>query len=429
MRKMSLYFLVMVLSIVLVTVFSLSGCKAEAPSESLEQTEKAVEETVVETEKVAEEIQETEQDTGGELSNLEKSLTVDVSGLTTASGQPLVQLITPPLPPERPTDEEMSRLTEQDALYWYDKEYLGVETEKINIPESPADGAFGKRIIFIGAGDHPFFVAQEAGARQVAEAYGITYDRWQAEWNIDIQTQMVDQAINERPDMIIIQVADQSAGVSLVRKINQAGIPVMGSSSMLDPEGYNYLISWCGPYDWLAWRNLANEFAELMNYEGGWCNIRHNPGTSFYDSRSWSAITEINNIAPDMELLDYVTTNMEAELTTQVVSDWITKYGDKLKGIMAADDNAVFIGIEEALRAAQRDDIIITGAGNSKVGMEALQKGLAHAITFEDPEIGGAIAVKLAADWFCGKEIEPYYILPTDIITQDNVEEYMPASW
>ena len=419
MKKILLFQVVVLVIISILVTLVFAGCKEEiVPVEEAAEEEEVVEEAS--EEEVTEEAE-------GEISDLEKSIAVDISDLVNASGQPLVQLIEPPKTPERP--DNIDELTEQDALFWYNIEYLGIETEKINLPESPADGAMGKRIIYLGAGDHPYFVPEARGGQTVADAYGIEYERWSAEWNIDIQTQQVDQAINENPDMIIIQATDPNACVPLIRKINQAGIPVMGSGMLLAEEGYKYIITWSGPYDWMQMRKLADKFAEFMNYEGGYCNIRHNPGTSFYESRTFSVITELNEVAPDMELLDMTTTNMEAEATMQIVSDWITRFGDDLKGLICADDNSVFIGVEEALRNAGREDIIVAGAGNSKVGMEAIQNGTAHAITYQSPEIGGAIAVKLAADWFNGLEVGSYYIFPVHIITAEDVEDYMPAEW
>ena len=61
--------------------------------------------------------------------------------------------------------------------------------------------------------------------------------------------------------------------------------------------------------------------------------------------------------------------------------------------------------------------------------MDSIQRGVAHAITFQSPEMGGAIAVELAARWFNGLEVGPFYILPQDIITAENVEDFLPAEW
>ena len=41
---------------------------------------------------------------------------------------------------------------------------------------------------------------------------------------------------------------------------------------------------------------LAREFAKRMNYQGGYCIVRHMPGGSPFFSRTYGMITELNLI-------------------------------------------------------------------------------------------------------------------------------------
>jgi len=69
-------------------------------------------------------------------------------------------------------------------------------------------------------------------------------------------------------------------------------------------------------------------------------------------------------------------------------------------------------------------------AGNSKVGMDFIKAGSLHAITYQSAEADGALPMKLAADWFCGRPIaKPVYYLPKHVITKDDVDQYLPAQW
>jgi ribose transport system substrate-binding protein len=53
-----------------------------------------------------------------------------------------------------------------------------------------------------------------------------------------------------------------------------------------------------------------------------------------------------------------------------------------------------------------------------------------HAVTYQSAEADGALPMKLAADWFCGKEIaKPVYYLPKHVIAKEDVDKYMPAQW
>lgn len=363
-----------------------------------------------------------------------EGLAVDVSGLKSSDGQPLIIMDTAPLnPPQRPADP--GKLPEEDALHWYNMEYAGWRCTKVNQPASPLSGAKGRRVICLRHMDHPYTTAYTRGMQKIADAYGIQLKTLTAgNADVNIQSQQVDQVLNERPDMVILFPVDAVSVVPMLRKLNRAGIPVITSNLLPVDKGMPYCLSWTGPDDWGQFRMLACEFARRMNHKGGYCIVRHMPGGSPFFSRTWAVVTELKKIAPKMKLLEKQTTKLEAEKTMQVVSAWITKYGDELKGIVSADDSGAQIGINQACKNAGREDIVRMAAGNSKVGMDFIKEGTLHAVTYQSAEADGALPMKLAADWFNGRfdaknPLKPVYYLPKHVITSKDVDEYMPAQW
>jgi len=352
---------------------------------------------------------------------------IDVQQLKSSDGQPLILPAEPKQIPPRP--DNPGDFPEDDARHWYDREYAGWNLEKINLPESPGDGPQGKYVILLKMVDHPYHTAYINGLKRVADAHGIKFKAMVANMDVNIQAQQVDQAVNEKPDLVIMTPVDAQACAPLIKRLNDAGIPVIASNMLASSEALRYCLAWTGPDDWGQMRQLAHKFAELMNYEGGYCINQHYPGGSPFFSRTYAFVTELKQIAPKMKLLAKQTTNLEAEKTMQVVSDWITRFGPQLKGIVSADDSGAQIGINEAVRTANREEIIRVSAGNSKVGMDFIQAGTLHAITYQSAESDGAIPMQLAAEWFSGQEIPAVRYLPIRIITKDNVEEYLPPQW
>ena len=352
-----------------------------------------------------------------------------VAALKSVDGQPLIALDDTPLSaPPRPADP--SALPLDDPLHWYDQEYAGWNVVKTNMPKSPGTGPAGKKVVCLRFMDHPYLTAYTRGMQKVADAYGMSLTTLVANNDINIQSQQVDQVINERPDLVIITPVDATAVVPLLRKMNQAGIPVIASNLMPISQGMPYVLTWTGPDDWGNTRALARDFAGRMHYEGGYCIVRHMPGSAPFFSRTYGMVTELKKIAPKMVCLDMQPTGLEAEKTMQVVSDWITRFGPRLKGITSADDSGAQIGIDEAVANARRSDIVRVAAGNSKVGMDAVKSGSLAAITFQPAESDGAVPMKLAADWFGGKSLDrPVYYLKKQIIDRDNVSRFQPAQW
>jgi len=354
---------------------------------------------------------------------------VDVSRLTSADGRPLIVLDTAPLiPPARPADP--AKLPEDNKLHWYDYEYAGWKCQKLPMPKSSGDGPRGKRVICLQYMDHPYWTAYNNGMRKMAEAYGVDLKVLEANNDNKTQDDQVSQAINERPDMVIITPVDPKGVVPLLRKLHEAGIPVIASNLLPVDEGMKYVLTWTGPDDWGQFRMLAKDFAKRMNYEGGYCIIRHVAGSSCFNSRTWSMVSELKEIAPKMKLLDMQSTDLDTEKTKTQVSAWLERYGKDVKGIVSADDSKAQTGINEACKTAGREDIIRVSAGNSKVGMDFIKAGSLHAITYQSAESDGALPMKLAADWFSGKPIEkPVYYLQKHIITAADVDKFLPAQW
>jgi len=360
-------------------------------------------------------------------SNLEESLKVDISGLKSNDGQPLILPLEVKKIPMRPVDP--LKLPETDPLHWFDAEYAGWNVEKINIPKSPANGAKGKRIVMIAAAEHPYFTALGIGAKKIADAYDMDYTMQNANYDLNLQNQLIDKTINERPDMILLAAIDAKASVQQARKINQAGIPLIMFNTIPDTEALKYSLTFTGPDDWGQFRMLARTFADKLGKKGGVAYLTHMPGGSPYFSRLMGPITELSTYAPNIKTLDKQSPGFDAIKSKQVVSDWIIRFGKDINGIVCADDSSQIIGAVEACKDANRKDIVIVAAGNSKIGMNAINSGDVYASTYQSAEADGATPVKMAADWFNGKEIPNVAYLTKHLITENDVQKYMPAQW
>ena len=366
--------------------------------------------------------------------DLAASLKVDVSKLTAADGQPLIVLSKEAKEiPKRPASPDA--LPETDPLHWYDMEYAGWGIKKTNIPKSPADGAIGKKVIFIVHGDHPWTTACTTGGKKIADAYKMDFKVLSPNWDLAVQNQMIDQAINEQPDAIFLIPLDAKTAPQQARKINSAGIPLFLFNTLPAADAMAYAVAWTGPDDFGQQRKLAKVWADELKKRNpnakdiGVAYLQHAPGGSPFYARSFGPISTLSTYAPTVKTLVKDAPGFEADKANQVVSDWLTRFGPNLKGMFAADDSAQAIGIFEALKKANRSDVVVVAAGNSKQGMDLVKEGKLFAITYQTAEGDGALTVKTAADWFNGKKVEEITYLPQQIITKANVDKFYPPQW
>lgn len=404
-------------------VFTLVACAKEAAPATDKPADTA-------TDKPADTATDKPADTAApaEQSNLEKSLALDVSGIMSTDNKPLIGEVVDKPFPERPADPES--LGEDDAGKYYDMEYAGWDSVKSDkLPESPADGSIGKELVVIVHGAHPWTTAYTNGVSKAAEAYGMTVKVLDPNWDVNVQNQMIDQAINEQPDAIALIPINTESAVQQFRKITDAGIPAFGSNLLTTSEAMNYMIAWTGPDDWAQMRELARLMADDMGKKGGVAYLTHNPGGSAYFARMYGPRTELAAYAPDIKTLDAQSPGFDAPKCKQVVSDWITRFGDDLTAIFCADDSAQLTGAVDACKEAGREDILIYAAGNSKIGQDMVKAGSAKAINYQSAEHDGSATVTAMANWFNGKEVPAMGYLVPEMITASNVDSFYPCQW
>lgn len=363
-----------------------------------------------------------------EQSNIEKSLAIDWQSAVDNAGNPLFIDTFVPEAPEAPEDVDAYGLDEEMHYYYY--EYPYANCVQLEQPTSSADGCIGKKIIVLKNGDHPYHTAFNNAAQQAADIFGMEIEFMSANWDVNIQTQQVEQAINEAPDLIIYVPCDQDTSVTHLRKIYAAGIPVIGSNCMPSADGFQYLLSFCGPDDWGQSKLLAEYIAEKAGYQGGYCVVTHEPGGSQYYARAIGVITKLAEIAPDMYLLDQQAPGTNsADETKTVVANWITSYGDELRAIYTGETTVQATGAIEACKNANRTDILIGGIDNSNTALTYVQNGELVCCTNQPPMQDGALPVLLAAKWFNGETLDQVVFMTPSVINADNVEKYLPAQW
>jgi ABC-type sugar transport system substrate-binding protein/AraC-like DNA-binding protein len=327
-----------------------------------------------------------------------------------------------PVPP-RPDDP--ASYPKDDFRHWYDMEYSGWRIKKAKLPQSPANGPKGKRVIGLLPGRHPYLYAFEKGMREVAEAFKMSLECLYCDWDDEQQREQVEQAIVKHPDLIILLPENAENCTAWFKEINAAGIPVIASNLMPMEEAYRYILSWTGPDDWGACRMLAGTFAERMNYEGGYCIVEHIPGTSAYYSRKWGVITELKRIAPKMRFLESGASGLRRGETREMVTRWLEKYGSDISGVFCSGDYTSALGLDDAVQAASRHDLVRVATGSSDTAVRLLKDGRLDAITFQSPVLDGALPIQVAVDWFNGLVIPPIRYLPIQVLTRENVDEFV----
>ena len=304
-------------------------------------------------------------------------------------------------------------------------EYGHLEVEKEPPIRSSGDGPKGKRIICVKAESDAYHRECEKAMIRMSQALGIDLTIHVSGWDRNLQRDAFYQALSENPDLIINVPGSYDSSEDLYRHAYEMKIPVISTILIPSNPAFRYLLAWCGHDQWRESRMLAREFAELMDYTGNYAIVRHMPDTSSYYSRTYGVLTELSRIAPGMSCVAAETSFLREDLTQDLVSRWLSDFGGDLKGIVSCNDIVVLRGINRAINAAHRNDIIRVSNGTTRDGLISLKEGNVHALTFKSPSLDGGLPIQIASDWFNGLVVEPVRFLPTHIITREDVDGFL----
>lgn len=356
--------------------------------------------------------------------------TFDTSGFIADDGRPIISWIEETkVIPNRPANPK--DLAETQSGHWYDMEYSGWNIKKMPFPESTAEGGRGKKVACIMWGDgndHSYMAAYERGLMKVAKAFDIQVSLYPCKVNDDIQVQQTRRALQEKTDGIILLPTSEKHSLELAKEIYSHGIPLIFSNTQPAEEAHRYAITWSGPDDWAQTRQVADVLADSID-EGGYAILQHVPGISAYYARTWAVITQIQKKNPHLSCLAKEHPGFDPLKVEKIVIEWIEKFGMRLKGLYLSDDSTFALGVKAAIDKTGRNDLVVIAAGASKVGLSLVQQGYIHAMNYQSAESDGGLAMKAMADWFNGLRLEPMTYMPYQVITKENVNQFLPGQW
>jgi len=134
--------------------------------------------------------------------------------------------------------------------------------------------------------------------------------------------------------------------------------------------------------------------------------------------------------SPDVELLEDQTANFSRTEALNVTRTLLTKHGDDLTGIWAANDDMA-LGAIQALEAAGRDDVAVVGIDAVPQAIEAIEGGTMTATVSSDGPWQGGVGLAMGYCAAIGEidvasleSINRAFYAEQFLVTADNAGEF-----
>ncbi|GAK51987.1 ABC transporter substrate binding protein (Ribose) [Candidatus Moduliflexus flocculans] len=277
----------------------------------------------------------------------------------------------------------------------------------------------------------PFYYAMERGARQMAEALGITFivSDYPATWGPRTQISVLDTlAAREKIDAILIAPTSVDALTAPLKAFATRGIPIitvdtfLGDGDYSKSADYAFPLSYIGTDNELGGKKIAENLARLLGESGKVYVNTTNADVSSVEGRVKGFLAGIAEF-PNMEVVkvDYCldvqdVARAQTLHALQTNPDIVGVFGTNVFSAQGAYQAVVETGLTGAVKIAAWD------ATPDLIG--ALRDGHVDLVLAQKPAEMGALAVEWAHKYITHQAPVPKKIISGfEFFTLDNVNE------
>ncbi|MBG6238650.1 ribose transport system substrate-binding protein [Mycetocola sp. CAN_C7] len=274
---------------------------------------------------------------------------------------------------------------------------------------------------------HQFWQAVKTGAEQRAEELGVTvtFDGPAAETEIDGQLQMLQAAIDKKPDAIGFAALDPEACIPLYESAESADIPIVEFDAGCSSE-YGQSIAKTDSLG--AGALAADHMAELIGGEGEVAIVGHSQINSTGVERRDGFVDQMEAEYPDIEIVDIQYGDGDHLKSADIAKAMIQAHPD-LKGIYGTNEGSA-IGVVNAVGelGLGEGELTVVGFDSGQAQIDAITNGVMAGAITQNPIGIGEEVVQAAYDIIQGDT--PEEVIDTGYFWYDaeNMEDEEIAS-
>jgi ABC-type sugar transport system substrate-binding protein len=262
---------------------------------------------------------------------------------------------------------------------------------------------------------------------------GIEMFMFDGEFDAQLQSSQLDDAIAMKPNAIVIFPVDSQAIATGIKKAYDAGIVIiMGNGSPVE-ESVPYTALYFGPNNYEEGKVAGGVANDILGDSG---NIVIVEGATGQDA-SIGRTEGFNDVLNDgLVVLANQPADWVKDEAVRIMSDFITSYGDDIDLIWSHSDDmgaGVGIALEEAGYAP--GEIPSVSLGGSKAGMESISDGWITNLIIQSPidetdQLAPFVITIVDEGWEVGQQWDPYWnFMETPVVDYESgsYEDYLPG--
>lgn len=273
--------------------------------------------------------------------------------------------------------------------------------------------------VFTKNRSNPAYAAARLGADRSARRLGARTMHYvpQKPDDVDEQIALIDSALAQRPDAMVLVPVHPTAINEAIRKINAAGVPIIG---FINPFSAGGALAYVGSEDYpLAFR-IATYLCEHLKARGN-VVIVEGPRESVTSLERVRGFRDALRNFPQVRLAESICGDYLRDATLRA-GGALLKSGLQFDAILAAND-VMALGMLEVLDAAARASVVV-GVNAIPDAITAIKAGKLLATVDFDAMKMGCLAAEAAIRHLRGEVLPKEIILPVQIVDRTNCGQW-----
>lgn len=280
-------------------------------------------------------------------------------------------------------------------------------------------GGGGKTIgLTVQAIDNPFFVAIEHGTESAASKLGARVDLQDAQHDIGVQSDQIDNFIQEHVILILLNAVDSAGIAPAVRRATQAGIPVIA----VDVGAQGGVAATVTSDNFAAGKLACKYMSDRLKGRGKIAIVDGPPVTAVIDRvKGCKAVLAQQ---PGLQIVATQVGTGDRDVGLDLGTNIMTA-NPKLDAIFAINDPTA-LGVELAAKQSNRSDFFIVSVDGSPDAITSIKtKGLFIATAAQSPDTIANVAIQLGQKLLEHQKLSSSdFKVPVSLVTQNTVNSY-----
>ncbi|WP_199616185.1 sugar ABC transporter substrate-binding protein [Paenibacillus alkalitolerans] len=235
------------------------------------------------------------------------------------------------------------------------------------------------------------------------------------------QLSQIETFISQKVNAIVIVPVDTVSAVDIVDKANQANIPIVVVNRYFD--GVEKATAYAGSESITAGVMQMEEVAKLLGGKGSIAIMRGQSGHEAEIKRT-EGNKQIIEKHPDMKIVLEGTASWDRAKGMALMENWLNS-GKKIDAVVSNNDEMAIGAIMAAEAAGKEKDIVFAGVDATPDALEYVKSGKLQVTVFQNADGQGRAGLETAIKAARGETVEKNVFVPYELVTKDNVEEYI----